>query len=94
MISCGTVTVRFVSNPQVPPSTTSGTIITISLGSVTDIHGNPLTITTVNLINAGLSSTLNFCGDQLDRFPIGSVVRVDFTPDTPCFILVNVFILG
>src|SRR5215472_13887841 len=81
MTSCGTVTVRFVSNPQVPPSSTTGLIVAVFVGTVSDIHGNPLVITTVNLVNAGLSSTLNLCGDQQHRFVniINSVARIDFT---------------
>lgn len=94
LTGCGAVFVGFISNPQLPPSSTTGKIVAVVLGSVDDPQRNPLTITTVTLVNAGLESTLNFCGDQRARLPIDEVVRVDFTREISCFLLVNVFVLN
>jgi len=94
LAGCGAVSVSFVSNPQLPPSSFTGKIAIVVLGTVNDPHGSPLTVTTTSFINAGLASTLNFCGDQRSRLTVGDVVRVDFTSETSCLFLVNVFVLS
>ena len=94
LTGCGGVSISFVSNPQLPPSSTTGQIAAVVLGSVNDLHGNLVAITTTTFINAGLASTLNFCGDQRSRLPINEVVRVDFTSEINCFFLVNVVVLS
>ena len=91
---CGSIFVGFVSNPQIPNSSTSGTVTTVVLISVNDINGIPVTVTAVTLINGGLSNTPNFCGDQRPRFPINATVRADFTTGPNCLSLVNVVILS
>jgi len=93
LTGCGNVFVGFVSNPQFP-SSTSGKITAVDLGLAHDINGIPLTITTVTLVNDGLASTSNFCGDQRSHFPADQIVRVDFVQETGCLFLVNVVILG
>jgi len=91
---CGNIFVGFVSNPQIHSSSLSGTVTAAVLGSVNDLHGNPLTITIVTLTNGGLASTPDFCGDQRTLFPINSVVRADFTQETQCLSLVKVVIIS
>jgi hypothetical protein len=94
LTGCGTIFVGFVSNPQIPSSSLSGRVTAVVLGSVNDLHGNPLTITIVTLTNGGLASTPNFCGDQSALFPINNVVRADFTQETQCLSLVKVVIIS
>ena len=94
LTGCGQIFVGVVSNPQIPSSSLNGRVTAVVLGSVNDLHGNPLTITIVTLTNGGLASTTNFCGDQRALFPINSVVQVDFTQETQCLSLVKVAIIG
>ena len=81
LTGCGQVFVNFTSNPQIPSSSTSGTIIVVVLGSTDDLNGNQVTLTTVTFLNNGVRSSFNFCGDQSQQFPIHQVVRADFTPE-------------
>ena len=93
LAGCGGLAVSFVSN-QLPPGSATGTVVALSLTSGTDRFGTPVTITALTLINAGVSTTLNFCGNQESQFTINSVVRVNFTTGSPCWILNSVVVLG
>jgi hypothetical protein len=100
LTACGAVSVGFVSNPQVPSSTISGAINSVSLESTNDAHGNPSPITTVSFLNGGLNNTVTFCGDQRIRFRVGLVVRVEFSQGITtqgagvCAVLLNVTLIG
>ena len=87
---CGQVFVGFVSNPQLPSSSISGIVIVVRLGSPNDSNGQPVTLTTVTFSNAGLSSDMNFCGDQRGQFPLNQSVRAQFNPGAVCSNLVSV----
>jgi hypothetical protein len=94
LTGCGQVFFNFTSNPQIPSSSTSGSIIAVVLRFTNDLNGNQVTLTTVTFLNNGFSSTFNFCGDQRQRFPIDQVVRADFTPGNVCENLVIVVLLN
>jgi hypothetical protein len=94
LTGCGQVFVNFTSNPQIPSSSTSGSIIAVVLRFTNDLNGNQVTLTTVTFLNNGFSSTFNFCGDQRQRFPIDQVVRADFTPGNVCENLIIVVLLN
>lgn len=87
LAGCGQVFVGFVSNPQVPSSSVSGIVIVVHLGSANDVSG-PVTLTAVTFANGGLSSTVNFCGDQQSQFSMNHSMRADFHPGTVCSTLV------
>ena len=93
LIGCGGLVVRFVSN-QLPPVTATGTVVAVGLTSGNDQFGTPVTITAVTLLNTGVSTTLNLCGNQEAQFLINSVVQVKFTTGTPCFVLMTVTVLS
>lgn len=99
LTACGAVSVGFVSNPQVPSSTISGTVNSVFLGTINDANGNPSPITTVSFLNGGLNNTVSFCGDQRPRFRIGLVVRVEFSQGIStqgagvCAVLLNVTLI-
>ena len=93
LAGCGGLAISFVSN-QLPPGTATGTVVTVSLTSGNDRFGNPVTITALTLTNAGVSTTLNFCGNQESQFSINSVVQVTFTTGSPCWVLMKVVVLS
>jgi hypothetical protein len=88
---CGQVFIGFVSNPQLSPSSVSGIVIVVHLGSTTGI--NPVTFTSVSFNNAGLSNTVNFCGDQQSQFHVNQSVRADYNAGSQCSTLVAVVVL-
>jgi hypothetical protein len=90
LTGCGQIFVGFVSNPQIPPSSVSGLVIIVHLGSANDSSGDPVTFTTVTFSNGGLSNTVNFCGDHQSQFPLNQSMRADFHPGTTCSTLVAV----
>jgi hypothetical protein len=94
LTGCGQVFVNFTSNPQIPSSSTSGTITVVVLRFTNDLNGNQVTLTTVTFLNNGFNSSFNFCGDQRQRFPIDQVVRANFTPGNVCDNLVTVVLLN
>jgi len=93
LAGCGGLAISFVSN-QLPPVTVTGTVVTVALTFGTDRFGTPVTITAVTLTNAGVSTTVNLCGDQASQFAIHSVVRVTFTTGSPCSVLTSVTLLS
>lgn len=90
LAGCGQVFVGFVSNPHIPSSSVSGIVIVVHLGSANDSNGQPVTLTAVTFSNAGLSNSMNFCGDQRSQFPLNQSVRAQFNPGTLCSNLVSV----
>jgi hypothetical protein len=92
---CGSVFVGFVSNPQIPssPSSVSGIVIVVHLGTANDSKGQPVTVTGVTFSNGGLSSRVDFCGDEQSQFRINQSVRADFNPGSVCSNLIAVVVL-
>jgi hypothetical protein len=76
-VSCGDVFVRGAINPGAQSATGTVSLVQFS------IDGG-VSITIITLTSNGLTSTLNFCGDQRVLFPANSQVLVSFTPGTPC----------
>jgi hypothetical protein len=44
-------------------------------------------------LQSGLSSTVGFCGDQRDQFPMQQIVRAVFNPGTPCASIITIVII-
>ena len=87
---CGQVFVGFVWNPNGTTGHISGTVISVQLGFIDDRHGTSATFTAVTLVNGGVSTTMNFCGDQRSLFPMNQFVSVDFHNGPYCSTLTAV----
>ena len=74
-------------------STVSGSISVVQLSAVIGENGASVEVTFVTFLQSGLSSTVGFCGDQRDQFPMQQIVRADFNPGTPCASIVTVVII-
>lgn len=92
LAGCGQVFVGFVSNPQVSTASVSGIVIIVHLENSNEISG-PQAFTAVTFSQGGLSSTVNFCGDQRAQFPLNQSVQADFTRGSECSTLVKVITL-
>jgi hypothetical protein len=64
----------------VSTSTVTGTVSIVGL-TVTDFGTQ---VTFVTLVQSTITHDFNFCGNVVNQFPIGSTVRVNFTPGTSC----------
>ncbi len=93
LTGCGQIFVGFVSNPQVTPSSVSGLVIVVHLESTNDVNGNSVTFTAVTFSNGGLSSNVNFCGDQRNQFPLNQSVRANFNQGTPGTVCSNLVLV-
>lgn len=89
---CGAYFVGFVSNPG-GSQTISGTVSTVHLCVIQDITGEKILITTVTFLNPGAATTLNFCGDQQEKIPVGQDVRADFSKGIFCSTLLAVVVV-
>jgi hypothetical protein len=89
---CGAYFVGFVSNPG-GNQTISGTISTVQLSFVQDITGETIVLTAVTFLNSGAATTLNFCGNQQEKFPVGDDVRADFSTGVLCSTLLAVVVV-
>jgi hypothetical protein len=92
LTGCGSIFIGFNSNQGVP-STITGTIVSSSVVLITDHAGRPLKVTRVLLTNGGLSNNVSFCGDQKARFPLDTVVKVEFTSGIDCMAIIDVVVL-
>jgi len=86
---CGAYFVGIVSNPG-PPQQVSGTVVEVQLGFFDDRHGTSGKLTAVTLTNAGMASTMSFCGDQQKLFPLNQSVKADFNTGIYCSTLLTV----
>ena len=92
LVGCGQVFVGFVSNPGNPMSV-SGTINSVQLGFITS-QGTTVTFTAVAFINASSATTINFCGDQRNQFPISRFAQANFNTGVNCSTLIVVVVQG
>lgn len=81
--------VGFVSNPGGTGQVT-GTITAVVLGSVENDTGAVQTITTVTFSNGVFGTSIGFCGDQRDVFPLDRVAMVNFTPGASCSTFISI----
>ena len=57
-------------------STVSGSISVVQLSAVIGENGTTVQVTFVTFLQSGVSSTIGFCGDRRDQFPMQQIVRV------------------
>lgn len=87
----GAYFVGVVSNPGNPVHV-SGTISGVQVGFYDDRHGTVVTFTAVGFVNAGALTTINFCGDQQNLFPMDQFAHADFNTGIYCSTLIAVTI--
>ena len=86
---CGNV---FVRGAIETGSTIQGSVSIVQLGNT--LNGmETVQVTFVTLLRNGASSTIGFCGDQTDLFPLDQTVRVNFNPGQPCSTVIVVVIV-
>ena len=90
LTGCGAVFVGFVSNPDVVPSSITGTVTIVQLGFVSDGLGTIANVTLVSFVDSGMTKSVTFCGDQQNLFPINQTLKAEFTKGTLCSTLVTV----
>lgn len=83
---CGNVFVRGVIQTGI--STVNGFV---SVVQITVVNGTSVTF--VTFLSNGTSSTLGFCGDQRQRFPMNQNVRTEFNPGNTCDSIVTIVVL-
>jgi hypothetical protein len=79
---CGNIFIRGAINPG--SSSISGMVSVVQLSAVIGDTGSTVQVTFVTFQQDSTSSTIGFCGDERDRFPMQQVVRANFTPGQTC----------
>jgi len=74
-------------------STMTGSVSFVQLGNVVNGSGGTVQVTFVTFLQNGFSSTIDFCDDQTDLFPLDQTVRVNFNPGRPCATIIVVVII-
>jgi hypothetical protein len=91
--SCGGFVLFVGTSPHGPNIiAVTGTCINVQVVSMVGNNGGFVTVTVVTLVTNGRSSTFNFCGDVSNRFPLNSLVTVNFTNGTPCAATTSIFV--
>jgi hypothetical protein len=68
----------------------SGTVTIVNVTVIASGGGTQTTVTVVTFIGNGASTTMNFCGDISNQFPLNSFADVRYTQGTPCATVVSV----
>ena len=90
-LACGGhIFIGFVSNPGGASSIT-GVVTAVSGGFIKDNNGFTQ-YTSVTFLNTGTEITVNFCGDQVQLFPLDVRVRADYTAGIVCSVLIRVVV--
>jgi len=91
LTGCGGV---FFVGGAVNPGTSSvtGMVSIVQVSAVIGDQGTTVQVTFVTFQRDGVSSTIGFCGDERDRFPMQQVVRANFTPGQTCASIVTIVI--
>jgi len=91
LAGCGNV--FFVGGAINPgASSVSGMVSVVQVTAVMADSGSTVQVTFVTFLNNGTSSTVGFCGDERDRFPMQQTVRAKFTPGRTCASIVTIVI--
>lgn len=90
LTGCGNIFVRGTLNPG--SSSVSGLVSVVQLSAVIGDNGTTVQVTFVTFQQNGASSTVGFCGDERNRFPMQQTVRANFTPGQPCASIVTIVI--
>jgi hypothetical protein len=88
---CGNIFIRGALPAS--SSSVSGTVSVVQLSAVIGENGTSVQVTFVTFLQSGLSSTVGFCGDQRDQFPMQQIVRAAFNPGTPCASIITIVII-
>ena len=91
LTGCGSV---FFVGGAINPGTSSviGMVSVVQISAVIGDNGTTVQVTFVTFQRDGVSSTVGFCGDQRDRFPMQQTVRANFTPGQTCASIVTIVI--
>jgi hypothetical protein len=88
---CGNVFVRGTLLDGV--STVTGSVSVVQLSAVVGDGGTTVQVTFVTLLQSGMASTIGFCGDHRDQFPMQQIIRAQFNPGTTCASIVAIVIV-
>ena len=72
--------------------TASGFVSVVQVTNMPDGNGTFIDVTLITFLLNGNATTMTFCGDQRNQFPIHQFVRANFTPGQPCADIVTVVI--
>ena len=73
-------------------SSVTGVVSIVQISAVIGDRGTTVQVTFVTFQRDGVPSTIGFCGDQRDRFPMQQAVRANFTPGQTCASIVTIVI--
>ena len=89
LTGCGSV--FFVGGALNPgTSSISGVVSIVQVSAVIGDSGTTVQVTFVTFQRDGIPSTIGFCGDERDRFPMQQFVRANFTPGQTCASIVTI----
>ena len=88
---CGSV---FFVGGTIDPGSSSviGTVSVVQISALIGDNGSTVQVTFVTFLNNGYSSTVGFCDDARDSFPMQQTVRANFTPGRTCASIVAIVI--
>jgi hypothetical protein len=73
-------------------SSVSGLVSVVQLTAIIGDNGTTVQVTFVTLLQNGAASTIGFCGDERNRFPMQQTIQATFTPGQTCASIVKIVI--
>jgi hypothetical protein len=89
---CGSVFVGGAIQPGT--ATVHGSITNVQLGNVISNVGSTVQVTFVTFLQGGAFTTLGFCNNQINQFPLNQTVNVNFNPGQSCATLIVVVVVN
>ncbi len=93
LVGCGNVFINGALPGTLAPSSVSGAVSVVQLSVVIGGNGTTVQVTFVTFLQGATSSTIGFCGDRRDQFPMQQTVRAEFRPGQSCASIVTIAIL-
>ena len=92
VVGCGNILFRGDLGGNGIVQTASGFVSVVSVTNMPDGNGTFIDVTLITFLLNGNATTMTFCGDQRNQFPMDQFVRANFTPGQPCADIVTVVI--
>ena len=92
VVGCGNIFFRGDLGGNGIMQTASGFVSVVQVTNMPDGNGTFIDVTLITFLLNGNATTMTFCGDQRNQFPIDQFVRANFMPGQPCADIVTVVI--
>ena len=90
---CGSIRAGGVIKGASSTTTLTGVVSNVQVLTISSMAGSLVPITVVVFQEPLGFSTITFCGNDINQFPLGTAIEVHFTPSQPCSVVLSVQVI-